>query len=66
MPFLDHSLTEDMTVCPIRALRYYLDKLEVLDRGDMSYSSLSKMSFQEVYKEQPCQQTDSSASLSKI
>ena len=29
-PLLDHSLTEDMILCPIRTLRYYLDKLEIL------------------------------------
>ena len=65
MPILDHSLIEDMILCPIRALRYYLDKLEILDRGNMCYSSFSKMAFQEIYKELPCQQTDSSASLSR-
>ena len=49
--FLDQSLTEDMTLCPIRARRYYLDKLEILHRRNMCFSSLSKMTFQEVYKE---------------
>ena len=24
-PFLNHSLTEDITLCQIRVLRYYLD-----------------------------------------
>ena len=32
-PTLDHSLTEDMTLCPIRALRYYLDKTEDIRQG---------------------------------
>ena len=32
-PTLNHSLTEDMTLCPIRALRYYLDKTKDLRQG---------------------------------
>ena len=30
MQFLDHSLTEYMTLFPFRALRFYLDILEIL------------------------------------
>ena len=29
-PSLDHSKSEDMTLCPVRALRYYLDKTKEL------------------------------------
>ena len=32
-PTCDHSLTEDMTLCPFRALRYYLDKTKDLGQG---------------------------------
>ena len=35
---LDHSLTEDMTFCPFRALRFYLDIFQILDRGSMCYT----------------------------
>ena len=39
---LDHSYTEDMVFCPFRALRLYFDIFEILDRGNMFYSSLSR------------------------
>ena len=29
-PSLDHSMREDMTLCPVRALRYYFDKTKEL------------------------------------
>ena len=29
-PSLNHSMSEDMTLCPVRALRYYLDKTKEL------------------------------------
>ena len=29
-PSLDHSMSEDMTLCLVRALRYYLDKTKEL------------------------------------
>ena len=32
-PFLSLDLTEDMTLCPVRALRYYLDKTSALRKG---------------------------------
>ena len=32
-PFLSSDLTEDMTLCPVRALRYYLDRTNELRRG---------------------------------
>ena len=32
-PFLSSDLTEDMTLCPVRALRYYLDRTDDLRRG---------------------------------
>ena len=32
-PFLSSDLTEDMTLCPVRALRYYLDRTSALRRG---------------------------------
>ena len=32
-PFLSSDLTEDMTLCPVRALRYYLDRTNDLRRG---------------------------------
>ena len=32
-PFLSSDLTEDMTLCPVRALRYYLDKTSALRKG---------------------------------
>ena len=35
---LDHSLTEDMTFAPFRALRFYLDIFQILDRGSMCYT----------------------------
>ena len=32
-PFLSSDLTEDMTLCPVRALRYYLDRTKDLRKG---------------------------------
>ena len=32
-PTLDHSLSEDMTLCPVRSLRYYIDKTKDLRVG---------------------------------
>ena len=32
-PTLDHSLTEDVTLCPVRSLRYYIDKTKDLTKG---------------------------------
>ena len=32
-PSLDQSLTEDMTLCPVRSLRYYIDKTKDLREG---------------------------------
>ena len=32
-PFLGSDLTEDMTSCPVRALRYYLDRTSALRKG---------------------------------
>ena len=32
-PFLSSDLTEDMTLCPVRALRYYLDRTSALGKG---------------------------------
>ena len=32
-PFLSSDLTDDMTLCPVRALRYYLDRTNELRRG---------------------------------
>ena len=32
-PFLSSDLTEDMTLCPARALRYYLDRTSALRKG---------------------------------
>ena len=32
-PFLNSNLTEDMTLCPVRALRYYLDRTSALGKG---------------------------------
>ena len=32
-PILDQSLAEDMTLCPIRSLRYYIDKTKDLRKG---------------------------------
>ena len=33
-PNLDHSLSENMTLCPVIALRYYLDKTKYLRQGN--------------------------------
>ena len=44
-PTLDGSLKEDRTLCPIRALLYYLDKTKDLRKGkDLVFVSF-KMSF---------------------
>ena len=32
-PFLSSDLTDDMTLCPVRALRYYLDRSSALRKG---------------------------------
>ena len=32
-PFWSSDLTEDMTLCPVRALRYYLDRTRALRKG---------------------------------
>ena len=32
-PDLDHSLSEDVTLCPVRSLRYYIDKTKDLRKG---------------------------------
>ena len=32
-PFLSSNLTEDMTLCPVRALRYYLDRTSASRKG---------------------------------
>ena len=32
-PMLDKSLQEDKTLCPVRALRYYLDRTKDLRKG---------------------------------
>ena len=37
---MDHYLSEDMTLCPVRALRYYLDKTkELRENNHLSFSS---------------------------
>ena len=45
-PTLDHSLTENMTLCPTRSLRYYIDKTKDLRKG----KHLLFISFKKVYK----------------
>ena len=45
-PSLDNSLTEDKSLCPVRALRYYLDRTKDLRKGkDLVFISFRK-SFQ--------------------
>ena len=45
-PSLDNSLKEDKSLCPVRALRYYLDRTKDLRRGkDLVFMSFKK-SFQ--------------------
>ena len=45
-PSLDNSLKEDKSLCPVRALRYYLDRTKDLRRGkDLVFVSFKK-SFQ--------------------
>ena len=45
-PILDRSLTEDKSLCPVRALRYYLDMTKDLRKGkDLVFVSFRK-SFQ--------------------
>ena len=45
-PSLDKSLTEDKSLCPVRALRYYLDRTKDLQKGkDLVFVSFRK-SFQ--------------------
>ena len=45
-PSLDGSLTQDRSLCPVRALRYYLDRTKDLCKGkDLVFASFRK-SFQ--------------------
>ena len=45
-PSLDKSLMEDKSLCPVRALRYYLDRTKDLRKGkDLVFVSFRK-SFQ--------------------
>ena len=45
-PSLDKSLTEDKSLCPVRALRYYLDRTKDLHKDkDLVFVSF-RMSFQ--------------------
>ena len=34
-PTLDQSLSEDMTLCSVRSLRYYIDKTKDLRKGKL-------------------------------
>ena len=52
-PTLDQPLTEDMTLCPVRSLRYYIDKTKDLRKGNIFCSSPSKMGFLGIYKDLP-------------
>ena len=52
-PTLDDSLTEDMTLCPVRSLRYYIDKTKDLDQGSICCLFPLKMVFQVTYKRLP-------------
>ena len=44
-PSLDKSLTEDKSLCPVRALHYYLDRTKDLHKGkDLVFVSFGRVS----------------------
>ena len=55
-PFLSSDLTEDMTLCPVRALRYYLDRTKDLRKG----KNLLLISFKEGFDKDIMRSTISS------
>ena len=50
VPSLDKSLTEDKSLCPLRALRYYVDRTKDLRKG----KALVFVSFREEFPERYC------------
>ena len=47
-PTLDHSLVQDKSLCPVRALRYYLDKTKDLRKGKKLLLVAIKKATQEI------------------
>ena len=51
---VDRQFKQDRSLCPVRALRYYLDRTKTLGATDHSYSYPSRKGIQQTSDQLPC------------